>query len=128
MENLKQINPKDIYHQIINNFTTMIENLINELMNPNKTYCIISIYISLFTVSYITLARPKLPSFIIKLLENFIVRIILISYILYTSTYNLQVSVIVTICFLLLLQMSNKQKINEMFESSKPNNTALEIV
>lgn len=118
MENLKQINPKDIYYQIINNFSNMIKNLSNELLKPNKTYCIISIYISLFTVSYITLARPKLPSFIIKLLENFIVRVILISYILYTSNYNLQLSIIVTICFLLLFQMINKQKINEMFESS----------
>jgi len=94
-------------------------NLIEEKFN--KFDKIIYILISLFLISYVGLARPVLPLFMKKLFENILFRSILISYILYKTNHDLKISVFITIIFLYIMHIINKQNVNEMFKSCNCN-------
>ena len=82
---------------------------------------IIHIIISLFLVSYVILARPELPSYIVKIFENPLFRLVVISYILYESNNDLLLSVLVTFSFLLIMYLINKQNVKEMFKTCNCN-------
>jgi hypothetical protein len=81
----------------------------------NTTY----ILILLFLVSYVALERIDLPIFFKKLINNSIFRLIIILYILYEANNDLKLSVFITLCFLLMMHISNNNKVKEMFDSMK---------
>ncbi len=71
--------------------------------------------ISLFLVLYGGLAAPKLPDFIIKMFDNAIFRIIVLSLIVYKGERDLSMSVMIAVGFTLTLNIVNKQKLFENF-------------
>ena len=99
-------------------------NEFNKVFNKNlgwlRTNNYVVTVLVLFLVSYVAFARPHIPSYLEQFLMHPIVRFIIISYILYTSTNNIQTSVLLTFGFLLVMQLLNKQKIEKM-------NASLEI-
>lgn len=67
--------------------------------------------LSLFLVVYVALARPKLPNFMVKLFENPVFRLVMISYIIYRGNQDPQLSLMIAAGFLITMHMINKQKV-----------------
>jgi len=90
----------------------------NEFFNKNfgwlRTNDIVLTVLVLFLVSYVTVARPQIPFYVEKLLSNSLFRFLIISYILYKSTNNIQVSILLTVGFLYIMQLVSRQKIERM--------------
>lgn len=88
------------YNQIVK------ENLDNIFQNKY-----IYSFIIVILVLYPVLIRPTLPQYIEKLFMNPIFRLLCISYILYKSTHNMQLSILLSFCFLITMHMINKRKV-----------------
>lgn len=75
----------------------------------------------LIFAAYPILARPKLPNFIEKLFSNILVRLLLISYIVYNIEVvkDKQLAIIVTIVFLSIMHFINKQKLKKELEQQQ---------
>ena len=87
-------------------------NEFNKVFNKNLGWLRTNNYIGLFLVIYVAFAHPHIPSYLARLLTHPIIRFIIISFILYKYTNNIQTSVLLTFGFLLVIQILNKQKMN----------------
>lgn len=96
----------------------------NSLVNNNLGWVHENNYVlpvlSLFLGVYVALARPKLPSFIEKLFENPIFRLVMISYIIYRGNKDPQLALMIAAAFLITMHMINKQKV-ERFSNQRNN-------
>ncbi len=70
--------------------------------------------LSLCLGMYAALARPKLPSFIAKLFENPVFRLVVIAYIIYRGNKDPQLSLMIAAAFLITMHMINKQQIESL--------------
>lgn len=59
---------------------------------------------------YAVLARPKLPTYIVKLFENTIFRLVVIAYVIYRGNTDPALSLTITAIFLLIMHEINKEK------------------
>lgn len=75
--------------------------------------------ITAFLAVYAALARPKLPSYIEKLFENPVFRLVMISYILYRGNKDPQLSIMIAAAFLVTIHLINKQKVEKFSEDCK---------
>ena len=73
--------------------------------------------ITLFLVLYGGLAAPKLPKFIIKLFENPIFKIAILSLIVYNGNRDPKFAIMIGIAFTVTLNMISNQKFLEGFET-----------
>ena len=89
------------------------------LMKENKEEFIIYILVSL--VLYAGIMNFGVPVFIIKLFQNKLLRLIIILFILYKSNNNLNLSVFITINYLFIMHIINKQIVKEMFQFDNKN-------
>ncbi len=87
----------------------------NKFKSINSEQFVLPI-ITLFISIYVSVARPTLPNFVIKLFENPIFRLIIISYIVYRDNNNNDyvLSLFVASVFLITIHMINKQKIKKI--------------
>ena len=76
--------------------------------------------LSLCLGMYAALARPKLPSFIAKLFENPVFRLVVIAYIIYRGNKDPQLSLMIAAAFLITMHMINKQQIESLSPAGKP--------
>jgi len=83
----------------------------------------VSGFITLFCILYISLARPALPDYIHSLFDNKLFRFLVLVMTAYIATMNLRVALIVTIAFIVTLNLLNEQKIAEGFISGISRNT-----
>ena len=94
----------------------------NYIINKNIGWVHTNKYIlpvlSLFLGMYAALARPTLPNFIIKLFENPVFRLVMISYIIYRGNQDPQLSLMIATAFLITMHMINKKKV-EKFSTTK---------
>jgi hypothetical protein len=72
--------------------------------------------IYLVIISTVAITRPELPQSIQNLFKNNLVRLIVISYILYMSNNDFQLSLILTLAFLLIIHYINKQDVKKDWE------------
>ena len=93
----------------------------NSIVNDNLGWIHENKYVfhtlSLFLGMYVALARPKLPTFIAKLFENPLFRIVVISYIVYRGNKDPQLSIMIATAFLVTMHMINKTRV-ENFSTS----------
>jgi hypothetical protein len=75
--------------------------------------------LSLCLGMYAALARPKLPSFIAKLFENPVFRLVVIAYIIYRGNKDPQLSLMIAAAFLITMHMINKQQVESLSPSGK---------
>lgn len=78
--------------------------------------------LSLFLGMYAALARPKLPTFIAKLFENPVFRLVVISYIIYRGNKDPQLSLMIAAAFLITMHMINKQQVETLSPTKRPGN------
>ena len=71
--------------------------------------------ITLFLVIYGGLAAPTLPKFMVKLFENPVFKILILSLIVYTGNKDPKLAIIVAIVFTVTLNTINDQKFLENF-------------
>ena len=74
-----------------------------------------STLITLFLVLYSGLVAPKLPNFIVKLFENPIFRILILSLIVYNGNKDPQFAIMIAVGFTVTMNMVSKQKLFEGF-------------
>jgi hypothetical protein len=90
----------------------------NSIVNNNLSWVHTNNYVlpvlSLFLGVYVALARPVLPNFMIKLFENPVFRLVMISYIIYRGNNDPQLSLMIATTFLITMHMINKQKIAKL--------------
>lgn len=75
--------------------------------------------ITLFLVLYGGLAAPKLPKFMIKLFENPIFRIVILSLIVYNGNRDPKFAIMIGVAFTVTLNMISNQKFLEGFEGQE---------
>jgi hypothetical protein len=97
---------------IINYSSKQIENI--------TSYNSFKSIIFIFLILYIIIVKPTISLDIINFIENKPwIRCIIVLYILYVSTYDLVLSIIITILFLLTIYIINKQTILKLLNNSK---------
>lgn len=83
------------------------------MLNNNKW---VSSSISLMLALYVTVARPALPDFLMRLFENPIFRVAIMAFIVYRGNKDPQLALIVAVAFLFTTNMLTEQKISDGFE------------
>ena len=77
--------------------------------------------ITLFLVLYGGLAAPKLPKFMVKLFENPIFKIVILSLIVYNGNRDPKFAIMIGVAFTVTLNMISNQKFLEGFEDNQEN-------
>ena len=80
-----------------------------------------SALIVMFLIAYSGLAAPKLPSFIAKLFDNAIFRILILSLIVYNGNRDPKIAIMVAVGFTITMNILSKQKLFEGFSENEPN-------
>ena len=80
---------------------------------------VLHMIIYMFLVSYVVSIQPKLPNFIEGLFKHTLFRLICISYILWRANDNIQLSILLTFSFLIIVHYTNKNYVSEMMKNTK---------
>ena len=72
-----------------------------------------------FILLYGGLARPKLPTFIRKLFNNDIFRVVILTLIAYKSNNNTMTSIVIALFYIITLNLITDEEIKEHFEQTK---------
>lgn len=111
----------------LSNYSNQFDRKVTEVMT-NKY---LTGFLTLFGILYISLARPQLPSYINDLFNYPIFKFLLLVLTAYIATKNLKVALIISLVFVVTLNLLNEQKIAEGFISGTiekyQNNDAKEI-
>tara|TARA_B100000161_G_C33545077_1_gene412599 strand:+ start:308 stop:775 length:468 start_codon:yes stop_codon:yes gene_type:complete len=82
--------------------------------------------ITLFLVLYGGLAAPKLPKFMVKLFENPIFKIVILSLIVYNGNRDPKFAIMIGVAFTVTLNMISNQKFLEGFEDNQEDFTDID--
>ena len=88
---------------------------------------VLHMIIYMFLVSYVVSIQPKLPNFIEGLFKHTLFRLICISYILWRANDNIQLSILLTFSFLIIVHYTNKNEIWKLYKEKPPKNLAERI-
>lgn len=90
----------------------------NTLVNDKLGWMHENKYVLPFVIAFLgmygALARPKIPSYIEKLFQNTIFRLVVISYVIYRGNSDPQLSLTIVAVFLLIMHSINKKSIEGM--------------
>lgn len=96
----------------LNNYLNVSMSKFDELM-LNKYF---STAVIIFLTVYAAFSSPKLPSFMKKLFNNSIVKIIIMTFIGYRANKDPQTSLLIAICFVVSLNLLADSEVKEAFE------------
>jgi len=82
------------------------------VLHKNKT---VSSVVGLFLVLYGGLAKPKLPRFIRSMFENPVFRVVILALIMYRGNKDPQLSLMLSVGFVMVMNKLNEEKIKEEF-------------
>jgi hypothetical protein len=85
-------------------FNSMINDKIGWIHDNKYILPIVIAIIAMYSV----LARPKIPTYIVKLFENTIFRLVVIAYVIYRGNTDPALSLIIAAIFLLIMHEINK--------------------
>jgi hypothetical protein len=87
----------------------------NTLVNDKLGWIHENKYVLPFVIAFLgmygALARPKIPTYIEKLFQNTIFRLVVISYVIYRGNSDPQLSLTIVAVFLLIMHSINKKSI-----------------
>jgi hypothetical protein len=75
--------------------------------------------ILLGTALYASLARPDLPSVMVRMFDYTIVKIIVYVLIAFLMTQNLQIAIVVAVVFFVVMSFASAQEVKETFLASQ---------
>ena len=76
----------------------------------------VSTVLSIFLALYAGLARPELPNFILKLFDNQVFRILVLSLIAYRANRDPQLAIMIAVAFTVSLNMLSERNMKESFQ------------
>lgn len=76
----------------------------------------LSVLVTMFLVFYGGLAAPELPDLISSLFENPIFRVFILSIIVFKGNKTPQLSIMISLCYILILDKITKKKTSESFK------------
>ena len=76
----------------------------------------LSSIVKIVLIMYGCIIAPKLPSSILRIIDNIFVKIFIIFIIVYITKHDLGVALLIAICFIITLQMINKNKLLNLTE------------
>lgn len=76
----------------------------------------VSTTLSLFLVLYAGLAKPEMPSFIRRLFDNPVFRILILSLVVYRGNKDPQLSLMIAVAFTVTLNLLSEQEMVEGFK------------
>ena len=83
------------------------------VLHKNKT---VSSVVGLFLVLYGCLSGPKLPGFIRSMFENPVFRVVILALIMYRGNKDPQLSLMLSVGFIMVMNQLNEEKIKENFD------------
>ena len=92
------------------------DNNVHKYVDPLISNQIVLAVLTLFLTVYVTYARPNLPKFIVKLFENPVFRLVIISYIVYRANHCATSALMIAAAFLITMHMINKQKLEKFYK------------
>ena len=95
------------------------------VLHKNKT---VSSVVGLFLVLYGGLAKPKLPGFIRSMFENPVFRVVILALIMYRGNKDPQLSLMLSVGFVMVMNKLNEEKIKEEFIDMNNINQAREWI
>ena len=93
------------------------DNNVHKYVDPLISNQIVLAVLTLFLTVYVTYARPNLPKFIVKLFENPVFRLVIISYIVYRANHCATSALMIAAAFLITMHMINKQKLEKFYKN-----------
>lgn len=100
---------------LFNNIIDTTEQHLNVLMDNAYLSSIIKVLLIL----YGCVIAPKLPTYILQLLDNVIVKVFVIVLIIFIAKRDLGIGLLIAICFVLTLQLINKNKLFNLNDIKK---------
>ena len=88
---------------------------IDRYLNGIFEHKYLSIIFTMFLVFYSSRAAPKLPNFMLKLFDNAIFRILILTLIVYKGNRDPQFAIMIAVCFTISMNILSKQKLFEGF-------------
>ncbi len=101
----------------LDEFLNSATDSLDEILEPLNESPTLFAFVSMFLVLYGGLAKPKLPYVIRQLFENALFRVGILFLILWRSNKNTSMSIMLSIGFIITMQMLNEEKNKEKFES-----------
>jgi len=95
------------------------DNSVHTYVDPLISNQIVLAVLTLFLTVYVTYARPNLPKFIVKLFENPVFRLVIISYIVYRANHCATSAIMIAAAFLITMHMINKQKLEKFYKNDE---------
>ena len=95
-----------------------VNNFINSTMKGFDNWMINPYFATVITIVltvYASLASPNLPSYIKKLFDNSLFKILIITFIAYRANSNPQLSLLIAICFVITLNFLAEKETKEAF-------------
>ncbi len=99
----------------MNNYDMFVTQNVRPVVRNEYVYPVLIAFLAM----YPALIRPKLPTYIEKLFENPIFRLVLISYILYKSKRDMKMAIMIASVFLITMHMINKRKVDKFANTIK---------
>ena len=91
-----------------------IDSILSKIFKSER----LSVLMTMFLVFYGGYASPELPEPVLNLFENPVFRIFILSLILYKGNSDPQLSILVAIVYIVILDSCNKKKISEGFKET----------
>jgi len=92
---------------ILNSFIDTTEQHLNIFMDNMYLSAVIKVLL----IMYGSVVAPQLPNYILQWLDNVLVKIFVVMLIVYISKKDLGIGLLVTVCFVITLQLINKNKL-----------------
>lgn len=96
-----------------------VDKTLEKIFNSDR----LSVLLVMFLVFYGGLAGPYLPTFILRLFDNPVFRIFILSLIVYKGNNDPKLSLMISIIFIITMDILNKKKLFERFTLIKDKNT-----
>lgn len=93
----------------------MVFDQVSRLLQTALSNNYISAGLTLFLALYAGMAKPQLPEFVAQLFENPVFRMAILALVVYMSTRDLRMAIMVAVAFTLTMNLVNEQRISEGF-------------
>jgi predicted PurR-regulated permease PerM len=105
------VKAKEVFQDSITTVTNVI--------TKNGYKNILMAILSLFLAAYVNHAQPKLPKYVIDIIQSPFSRLVLITYILYSANDNPELSLMIAFVFLVLMHIINRYNIVSTINTAK---------
>ena len=87
-----------------------IDNVVSKTKSIfSNTY--VNAFLTIFVIVYVSLARPELPDFMMKLFDNPLFRLLVLIGIAFIGSRDIQSAILVAVTFTIIMNLLNEKKV-----------------